>query len=62
MRSVLLSKIYRNFTRIELWDTCKNYMKDNPERFRLRYEGNNFILEIKDGKKWISALVSDPEI
>lgn len=63
MLEILKAKIERNDLRIDIWKLCKKYTKDHPNRFRLKYERSNFILERKiDKNNWESVIISEPEI
>lgn len=62
MKSILLSKIDRNYLRIELWNTCKEYLRTRPEKFKMEYEKGNFLLYVKEKNEWINILISEPEI
>lgn len=65
MLDVLLSKIDRNDERIKLWHWCKDVVNNEPQNYRIVYDGGNFFLEKKLKTLletiWIRTLMSDPE-
>lgn len=65
MVELLKSKIDRNEERIGYWEWCKEFVRNNPGQFRLRYNGTRFQLEEKcdtlAGVSWVQGCICDFE-